>query len=248
MLDTLVMAGVDEKAAQKRREELQRFITARDLKVKPWAKKAKVSNGSVRNFLMGRSKTLTQATVDALAAAADATATDIFPSLSKMAQPQRDDVLRKNSELMVAGKNPPGIPLSRENVLSDQKDLPILGHAKGGSDAYFIDNGEIAGYTMRPKLLDGVKGAYAIEVWDRSMEPALKHGRYAAVHPFAQIEPGDEVVIQLHDGQALVKELVRRLAKEWLFRQHNPPEEIRIAKDKVKAVHLIVASNRVRTL
>src|ERR1700733_346232 len=45
------------------------------------------------------------------------------------------------------GHTPPMVTTSRN--------LPILGHAKGGEDAFFIDNGEIAGFTMRPHVLDG---------------------------------------------------------------------------------------------
>src|SRR4051812_9230621 len=39
-------------------------------------------------------------------------------------------------------------------MVTSSRNLPILGHAKGGEDAFFIDNGEIAGYTMRPHVLD----------------------------------------------------------------------------------------------
>jgi phage repressor protein C with HTH and peptisase S24 domain len=129
----------------------------------------------------------------------------------------------------------------------DDEDLPILGHAKGGDDAYFIGNGEIAGYTMRPRILKGVADSYAVEFWDTSMEPVLKHGHLGWVHPRKPIKPGDDIVIQFHDGQALVKTLVRRTDTHLVVRQYNPLKEIKIERAKVKSIHLIVGTLRVVT-
>lgn len=240
------MARVDKKLAEQRRGELAAFIEARNLKPSRWAKAAGVSDGTIRNFLNGISDTLTQATIDALANAERVDAADIFPSMTKP-KPQGDAKPGDNNRREVVLNSSEAVPLPIGSVVTGADDLPILGHAKGGSDAYFIDNGEIAGYTMRPTNLKGVKDAYAVEIWDRSMEPALKHGHLAAVHPRKQPQNGDEVVIQLHDGQALVKELAGQNAKEWVFKQHNPAKKIKIGRDLVKAVHLIVYANRIRT-
>jgi phage repressor protein C with HTH and peptisase S24 domain len=132
-------------------------------------------------------------------------------------------------------------------MMTGTRNLPILGHAKGGEDAFFIDNGEIAGYTMRPHVLDGVADAYAVEFWDTSMEPALKHGHLGWVHPRKPVKPGDDVVVQLQDGQALVKTLVRRTETHLVLRQYNPAKEFKIERSSVKSVHLIVGTLRVVT-
>ncbi len=132
-------------------------------------------------------------------------------------------------------------------MVTPSRSLPILGYAKGGEDAFFIDNGEIAGYTMRPHVLDGVADAYAVEFWDTSMEPALKHGHLGWVHPRKPVKPGDDVVVQLNDGQALVKTLVRRTETQLILRQYNPSKDFKIERTLIKSVHLIVGTLRVVT-
>jgi SOS-response transcriptional repressor LexA len=132
-------------------------------------------------------------------------------------------------------------------MVTNTRNLPILGHAKGGEDAFFIDNGEIAGYTMRPHVLDGVNDAYAVEFWDTSMEPALKHGHLGWVHPRKPVKPGDDVVVQLNDGQALVKTLIRRTDSHIVLRQYNPAKDFKIERSAIKSIHLIVGTLRVVT-
>jgi len=132
-------------------------------------------------------------------------------------------------------------------MVTGTRNLPILGHAKGGEDAFFIDNGEIAGYTMRPHVLDGVSDSYAVEFWDTSMEPALKHGHLGWVHPRKPVKPGEDVVVQLNDGQALVKTLVRRTDTHIVLRQYNPAKDFKIERGAIKSIHLIVGTLRVVT-
>ncbi len=132
-------------------------------------------------------------------------------------------------------------------MVTDSRNLPILGYAKGGEDAFFIDNGEIAGFTMRPHVLDGVSDAYAVEFWDNSMDPALKHGHLGWVHPRKPVKPGDDVVVQLTDGQALVKTLVRRTETHLILRQYNPAKDFKVDRTTVKSIHLIVGTLRVAT-
>ena len=142
----------------------------------------------------------------------------------------------------------PHVALSRTPpMVTGSRNLPILGYAKGGEDAFFIDNGEIAGYTMRPHVLDGVSDAYAVEFWDTSMEPALKHGHLGWVHPRKPVKPGDDVVVQLADGQALVKSLVRRTETHLVLRQYNPAKDFKVDRADVKSIHLIVGTLRVAT-
>lgn len=127
-----------------------------------------------------------------------------------------------------------------------EKNLPIRGFAKGGAEGFFLDQGELAGMTFRPEILAGVKDAYALEMWNDSMHPALKHGHLILVHPRKTPMPGDDVLVILKDGQVLAKELVRRTEKFLILRQWNPAEELRLDMSKVDKIHLIVDSPRVR--
>lgn len=133
---------------------------------------------------------------------------------------------------------------SPEPFMSGKRDLPIRGRAKGGEDAHYIEETGPVVKTFRPHLLEGVHDAYAVEVWDESMHPVLRHGWMLWVHPGKPVRLGDAVVIQLNDGQALVKELVKRTEKEWIFHQYKPEKDIKIARDLVKAVHLVVGNSR----
>lgn len=157
----------------------------------------------------------------------------------KVESPPKDISFRPSS--------PPLPSTPRQPVVTEQRDLPILGHAKGGEGGFFFANGEIAGFTMRPTILVGVDGAYAVEMWDSSMAPAIKHGLLCWVHPRKAIHPDDDVVVQLKTGEAYIKNLVRRTGKELILQQYNPPQQIKIPASEVKDVHLIVGSLRVRT-
>lgn len=147
----------------------------------------------------------------------------------------------------LSGVNHPVQPSTSGRFLTGAKDLPILGHVKGGEGGFFIDNGEVAGYVMRPAILEGVSDAYAVEVWDTSMEPALFHGWQVWVHPRKPVKIGDRVVIQLNDGQALIKVLVRRTEKDITVRQYNPAKDFKIAARDVKSIHLAVGNLSVVT-
>lgn len=127
-----------------------------------------------------------------------------------------------------------------------EDDLPIRGHVKAGQQGFFMDNGELQGRTERPGILRGVREAYATRVHDVSMEPVLRHGFLLWVDPSRPVSPGDEVVVQLEDGQAFIKTLVRRTAKVIRCKQYNPPKEIEYESVEVKNIHLVVGSTRVR--
>jgi phage repressor protein C with HTH and peptisase S24 domain/lambda repressor-like predicted transcriptional regulator len=128
------------------------------------------------------------------------------------------------------------------------RDLPIRGHAKGGTgEAYFFDQGGVQAYAERPWFLMGVPTAYAIYIHNDSMEPVFRHGHLAYVNPAVPPSPGDDVVIHLRDGQGFVKRLLRRTARLLIAEQFNPPRELQWPAERIEAVHLIVASLRVRS-
>lgn len=128
------------------------------------------------------------------------------------------------------------------------RDLPVRGHAKGGSSgAYFFEQGIVQAYVERPWFLMGVPTAYAVYIQNDSMEPVFRHGHLAYVNPSVPPSPGDDVVIHLKDGQGFVKRLVRRTARALIAEQFNPGRQLEWPTDSVESVHLIVASLRVRS-
>ncbi len=154
---------------------------------------------------------------------------------SNQAQPQQ---LKRN----VASRNQSGLEFMDRGhaTFTGPRDLPILGYVKAGGRGFFIGNGDRQGVTVRPEPLRDVKDAYAVRVHDDSMSPALEPGYLLYVDPTRPIKPGDNVVIQLNDGQAFIKRLVRRTEKAMICKQYNPAQEIRYDPTKVKSVHLVV--------
>jgi phage repressor protein C with HTH and peptisase S24 domain len=120
------------------------------------------------------------------------------------------------------------------------KDLPVLGVAVGGEDAWFENNGQANEFIERPPILNGVTDAYAVYVIGDSMSPALREGHLVHVHPHRRPTIGCEVVVQLSDGRGLIKEFVRHDSDQLVVRQHNPARELTFETGEVTAVHRII--------
>lgn len=164
------------------------------------------------------------------------------PPLNYTASNARETI----SDKKVATKNQSTLTFVKgERTTSERpRDLPILGHAKAGEMGVFIDNGTIGGYAVRPDSLAGVPDAYAVYVNDTSMFPAFKHGKLAYVNPIRPVQPGDDVVIQLSDGQALIKTFVKRTKKVFFFKQYSPAKELEFPADDVTQIHFIATTDR----
>lgn len=93
---------------------------------------------------------------------------------------------------------------------------------------------------MRPESLRGVKDAYAVRVADNSMEPRYEHGNVLQVDPHRDPKPGDNVVIQLKDGQAFLKRLVRRTERALICDQFNPKQTVEYLTNTVSTIHMVV--------
>lgn len=81
------------------RDALRRFMRARDLKVLPWATRAGIRESTLRNFLAGRTDSLTQRTLAKLAAAERVSAAQMLEA-PELTEPQR-----RAAE--IAGRLPP---------------------------------------------------------------------------------------------------------------------------------------------
>jgi phage repressor protein C with HTH and peptisase S24 domain len=138
------------------------------------------------------------------------------------------------------------------SAMQGPRNLPVVGTAVAGHDGMFLMNGQIHDYIERPPSLQGVAGAYAVYVADRSMEPRYFAGETLHVHPGRPIPQGDNVfvVVQLKpdaEGEppkALVKQFVRRTANRLVLRQYNPPAELAFDTTDIASVHLIIWAGR----
>lgn len=75
------------------RDNLERFITQRGLKIKPWAKEAGLSDATVRSFLKGRTTSLSYSTLERLAQAAGATVDEMIGAKKQESNPIPPDQL-----------------------------------------------------------------------------------------------------------------------------------------------------------
>lgn len=124
------------------------------------------------------------------------------------------------------------------------RDLKIIGHVKAGVDGFFLDQGEHHGMAHRPPALQSVKDAFAVYVQDDSMVPAFEPGQIVWVHPTRPVAPGNNVIIELADGQAFIKRLVRRTVSKVVCLQWLPKREVEYDAKKVKRLYYVVGAYR----
>lgn len=141
------------------------------------------------------------------------------------------------------------LPVSSRLVIGD-RNVPVYGRAVGGPDGKYEFNGMSMGYEVRPPVLDGVDGAYAIYADGESMWPRYKPGETLWINPHIPPRRGDDVVVQIHaaiDGETdfgYIKEFIGWKGDRLALLQYNPMEEIIFNRADVKSVHKIVFSNR----
>ncbi len=140
-----------------------------------------------------------------------------------------------------AAANDPGLRVA-EIPAYGGADLPVLGTAKGGSDALLFNDGEVAERVARPSLLAGAIQGYAVYMTGDSMEPRYQALELLYVNPARPVTGGCYAVVQKTNGEALVKRFVRRDDRVVVLEQLNPRAEIRIPAEEVAAVHRIVGS------
>jgi len=150
-----------------------------------------------------------------------------------------DHTLVDSSQEGVATSGSGRVSIERGRTPPKHRDLPILGYVKAGEVGFFLDQGVVGGFAMRPSDLEGIDQAYAVRVYDDSMKGKLHPNWVLQVDPFRHPQPGDFVVVQLHDGQAFVKALVRRTAKSITCEQFNPPKQVEYPTRTTK-LHLVV--------
>lgn len=111
----------------------------------------------------------------------------------------------------------------------------------------FFDNGVVDSYVPRLHFLSGVGSAYALYMNSDSQEPVFRHGDLLYVNPVIPPRIGDDIVIELQNGEAYIKRLLRRTAGQLTAQQFNPACELEFAASDIANVHLVVAVIKVRT-
>jgi len=151
----------------------------------------------------------------------------------------QDEVLRRASGGPRRGGRPP-LATTQLRQMTGTEPIPVRSAARGGGDQeMFLEDGPI-GYTPRPSNLNGVRGAYAIYMIGDSMEPRYQQGWLLHVNPFKPAIRGRDVVVYKKDKAALIKQFVGWERDALVLRQLNPARELKIPREEVAEVHLVV--------
>ena len=140
--------------------------------------------------------------------------------------------------------------VARETIpRTGPRDVPVFGFAVGGQRGEFHMNGEESDYAPRPPSLSQAKNVFAIYVFNDSMWPRFAPGDRLYVNPDRPPHIGDDVLVELHpaegdrNGDAFIKRLVRRTAKEIICEQFNPAGEVVFERPRVRNLYRIVPMN-----
>lgn len=146
------------RPSELRRSAIQNFMKARGLKMKPWADKAGIAEGTIRGFLKGRADSLTHSTLQKLADAADATVAELIGEKPAQPRPGREIVTVQGLNVQAAMGS--GVEISEEPA---------------GEPFYFRKSFIERIARNRPARLR------VIELVGDSMEPTLNEGDVALI-------------------------------------------------------------------
>jgi phage repressor protein C with HTH and peptisase S24 domain len=147
-----------------------------------------------------------------------------------------------HNKLTQRGSNNFTNPRNSVVIEDTPEDLPICGRTEGGRGTTFWDNGEIQGYSGRPKHLRAVKGAYALYMTGSSMEERFHAGELLQINPTFSPVQGDDVVVVMTDVRCIVKRYVRHTDDKIVVRQLNPSKELKLNVDEIVHIHVVVGT------
>lgn len=229
------------------REALKRFMAKRGLNPYAWAEKAGVREGTIRNFLAGRSQSMNARTWHKLAEAESVSVDQILSEVDEgnnatSTEPKLDSDFPTSQNASPALMFGPGG--GKQPAFSTNK-IPLLGVAMGGDRGDFLMSGEIVGYALRPLALESIKDVYGILIRGESMQPRWFPGEPVFANPNKEPRAGDFVIVQLRakngEREGLVKQLVKRDATHIHLQALNPPgsKPFKIAVSDVISCHRV---------
>lgn len=124
--------------------------------------------------------------------------------------------------------------------------VPVYGYAAGSEGAgakgaeLNLANGEAVDWAPRHPAQVGIRDAFAIYVFSDSMEPRYFRGELVYIHPGRPPEPGKDCIIEMKNGDAYIKTMVKRGDKALRVRQYNPAAESDVPLKDIKAVYAVI--------
>lgn len=114
------------------------------------------------------------------------------------------------------------------------------GEAGSGVERHSVDRSAIIGSVDRPTALAADPDAYAVTIVGEAMWPRFRAGRRLLVSPAASIALGDDVLVKLASGSALIKELVDRSPDDIGLRQFNPAVTFRVMAAEIAGIEKVM--------
>ncbi|UXS00812.1 S24 family peptidase [Agrobacterium tumefaciens] len=128
--------------------------------------------------------------------------------------------------------------------------IPLRGQISAGANGRFIMNGQDIARVFCPPGLEGVEGAYAVQIQGSSGEPRYYHGETAWANPHARYRKGDDVIVQIlgdnedDEVSSYIKRYESQNSDILRLYQYNPgpgeEHELEFPSSKVFSIHKVV--------
>ncbi|MDA5633397.1 MULTISPECIES: S24 family peptidase [Rhizobium/Agrobacterium group] len=138
----------------------------------------------------------------------------------------------------------------RWQAFSGDVSIPLRGQISAGPNGRFIMNGQDIARVFCPPGLEGVEGAYAVQIQGASGEPRFYHGETAWANPHARFRKGDDVIVQIlgdiedDEVSSYIKRYENQSSEVLRLYQYNPgpgeAHELEFPMEKVFSIHKVV--------
>ena len=227
-----------------KRTAIRAFMARNIIAVAPWEKAAGLGSGTLRKFLDGPSKTITDETLAKLAVGASA--------LLKRAVTEaefREQAGEHATEPLPYETAPAPNAPERPYRGDWRVDVPVMGTTVGGDQGDFEMNGEVAFHVPRPPRYTGRRDIFALIVQGTSMSPWREPGALVYVEGSRPPRNGEYVVIELKPRHGdtvrptFLKKLTGRTPTKLRLLQFEPRREFDIELSKVVGVYRVIETD-----
>lgn len=124
--------------------------------------------------------------------------------------------------------------------LKKSRKVPITGSVRGGDDGYLVQDNTPDGWV---EYWTGDPRAYALRIKGDSMHPRYRAGEFVVVTPSIEAQSGRDVVVKLHNGKCLLKELGWRRNDEVQLRSiNNGYEPMTVPLEEIECICRVAGS------
>jgi len=148
----------------------------------------------------------------------------------------------KYGEGSMTGDSAPGDITNVEPApeLKKARSIPVTGSVRAGPDGYLVQDNTPDGWVT---YWTGDPRAYALRIKGDSMHPRYRAGEFVVVTPSIEAQPGRDVVVKLHDGNCVLKQLNWVRGDELqLLSINNGYEPMTIGRQEIDCVERVAGS------